>query len=371
MTSLKRDLFERRLWPLVIVIVAAIVAVPMLLHGHRANADVAAPPAATAGSSTSATSAGSHHAQTPTPRTAPTSRTRNPFEEAGVTAKSQSASSSASASSGGATTSVTSSASSAQSSGGSSGSAGAGPTSVSSSGGTPTSSSSSSETASPVTTPTTKAPSTKAPSTKTSTVTRQVSHSHKKSARKHRVTKSWDIYSVDVRVGLSGKPVTHRNLARLTPLPTERSPQVMYMGVTGHGRDAVFALGAGVQVRGFAGARSSGAACRPSHVDCALVVIPAGKSVGVSYVSATGKVHTFVLRLTRISSRVTQSTSAVNVARRHVSALGLCDLKLGDPIGFFDPAEASVKLVSTRACRSRKLAVPFPGSLGAGSSVRG
>jgi len=176
---------------------------------------------------------------------------------------------------------------------------------------------------------------------------------------------------VDLRVGAAGHPVAHRDVARLTPLPSERSPQVMYLGVTAHGREAVFALGAGVEVRALSGTRSKGARCEPSRVDCAMVVIPAGRSIGLSYVSATGAVHTLVLRLSRIGSLVTRSASQVNAARHHVSAVGLCDLKLGDPIGFFDPSDANVTIVSTRACRRRKLAVAFPGSLGAGSSERG
>jgi hypothetical protein len=165
--------------------------------------------------------------------------------------------------------------------------------------------------------------------------------------------------------------VTHRDLPRLTPLPSPLSPQVMYMGVADHGRDAVFALGAGVEVRAVGGDRSAGAFCHPSRVDCALVVIPAGTRVGLLYVSATGTNRALVLRVDRITSVVTSSASAARLAREHVSAIGLCDLKLGDPIGFFDPSAASMTIPSVGVCRRNSRAVPFPGSLGAGSSVRG
>jgi hypothetical protein len=184
-------------------------------------------------------------------------------------------------------------------------------------------------------------------------------------------TTSWDVYSVDLRIGAPGSPVAHRDIARLTPLPTERSPQVMYMGVDDHGRAAVFALGAGVEVRPIGSSRSAGAFCHPSRVDCALAVIPAGKSVALLYVSATGKDRALLLRVSRIKSQITHSPAVLKEARRHVSPLGLCDLKLGDPIGFFDLSDDSVSVPSTGSCRHRKLAVAFPGSLGAGSSVRG
>jgi hypothetical protein len=184
-------------------------------------------------------------------------------------------------------------------------------------------------------------------------------------------TTRWDIYSVDLRIGAPGSAVTHRNIARLTPLPRERSPQAMYMGVDDHGRSAVFALGAGVEVRAIGGARSAGAVCHPSRVDCALAVIPAGKSVALVYVSSSGKDRALILKVSRIKSRVTSSRAVLKAARRNVSPVGLCDLKLGDPIGFFDLSDTSVSVPSTGSCRRRKFAVAFPGSIGAGSSVRG
>ena len=165
--------------------------------------------------------------------------------------------------------------------------------------------------------------------------------------------------------------MAHRDIARLTPLPRERSPQVMYMGVEDHGHAAVFALGAGVEVRPVGGSRSAGAFCHPTRLDCALAVIPAGKSVALLYVSSTGTHRGLVLKVSRIKSRVTRSQAVVKAARRHVSPLGLCDLKLGDPIGFFDLSADNVSVPSIRTCRRRKLAVAFPGSLGAGSSERG
>ncbi len=139
----------------------------------------------------------------------------------------------------------------------------------------------------------------------------------------------------------------HRDIARLTPLPSERAPQAMYMGVADHGRRAVFALGAGVEVRAIGSHRSPGAVCAPSRVDCALVVIPAGVSIALRYVSSTGTLRTLALRPSRITERLTRSRSVVRAARAHISAVGLCELKLGDPIGFFDPADESVKLPST------------------------
>jgi hypothetical protein len=359
MKSLRRDLFERRLWPLAVVIVAAIVAVPFLLHGHRANAEIAAPPVpsgtpTTSSSTTSSSASHNGHASSRRPTT-PTSRSRDPFEAASVTT----------------TTSTSSTSTTVAPSTTTAGTSDSPPSSSSSSAGpaitSPSTGAASSSSASETTTPVTTTPATTTSPATTPATTSSGTTSHYASKK----TSSWEIYSVDLRVGAPGSPVAHHNIARLTPLPRERSPQAMYMGVDDHGRSAVFALGAGVEVRAVGGSHSTGAFCHPSRVDCALAVVPAGKSVALLYVSSTGSDRALLLRVTRIKSRVTRSESVVRAARRHVSPIGLCDLKLGDPIGFFDLSEDSVSVPSTGACRRRKLAVAFPGSLGAGSSVRG
>jgi hypothetical protein len=348
MKSLRRDLFERRLWPLAVVILAAAVAVPFLLHGHGADAAIAAPPAASASSGSQSTA--THHASASTkPRPTPTSKTRDPFAQVVQKKTSHKSSSSSKKSQSTATTSATSptssSASASTSGGGSSSSSGGG-------------SSSSSSTSSATTTPVVTTPVTTSPTTSTGTGTGTTPAK----------TQSWDVYSVDVRAGAPKAAVSHHDIARLMPLPSERAPEALYMGVSDHGHSAVFALAAGVEVSNLGGDRSIGAYCHPTRADCALVVIPEGKSVGLTYKSASGAHRALVLRLARISSHVTHSAAAVKTARAHVSPVGLCDLKLGDPIGFFDPADDNMKIASTASCHKVKFASPFPGSLGAGSS---
>ncbi|HLI58363.1 MAG TPA: hypothetical protein VKV21_01730 [Solirubrobacteraceae bacterium] len=342
MKSLQRDLFERRLWPLAIVIVAAIVAVPFVLHSHRANADIAPPPPVKA-------QPGSPAGAAPTPKTrhqpvAPTSRTRDPFQAAAV--QRQTHTTTSSTGSGATTRSSPSSTSTGGRSGGGVGSSSASGAAVS--------------TSATTSTPT-------PPVATTPIVTKPVTAPTHPSVP----ARTWRIYAVDIRIGASGDPRGYRDIARLTPLPSERSPQAMYMGVTDHGRSAVFALGAAVAVRGLGTRRSAGAFCSPSRVDCALVVIPAGKSVALSYVNATGAVRPLILRVRRIALHLTHSARIARIAQRHVSAVGLCDLKLGDPIGFIAPDTGNRTLPTTGSCRRDKHAVPFPGSIGAGSGERG
>lgn len=350
MRSLRHDLFERHLWPLAIVIIAAIVAVPFVLHAHRAHTAIPAPPAATTTRATTTTTTTTHaaHPSTPPPAT-PTSHSRDPFLAANVPTKAATHSSKSTKS---ATPATTTSAAAAGSGGGGS-SSGAAAASASATATTP---------APTVTTPTVTAPTVTTPVTTTPSGTPSTGSV---------VTHRWDIYSVDLRVGAPGSAVARSNLELLTPLPSERNPQMMFMGVTGHGRKAGFGLGAGVVVTRLSGARSAGAACHPTLNDCAVLLVPAGKAVRLSYVGTNGTQHTLYLAVTGIRTRVTESSATAKAANARQSALGLCDLKLGDPLGFYDPTRGTMEPVSTAACRRKSLAVPFPGTLGAGSSERG
>jgi hypothetical protein len=349
MSSLRRDLIERRLWPFAIILVAAIVAVPFLLHGHGGARAVTSPPAANgspapASGTTRPTHATTHHQATPT------SHKRDPFSVAsvqGASAESATTSTTTSSTSTSSPSSSTSSSTAATvSSGGAASSAGSG---------APTSSTSTSTPAN--TTPVTTTPVTPTVTTAPETGTSKPTH--------------WTVYSIDVRAGALGSPTARRNIAAFTPLPGERAPQAMFMGTTDHARAAVFALRAGVEVSGMSGKRSSGVICRPSLADCTLIAMPVGKSVRLSYVSSNGDQRGFALRLTRISARVITSASAARAAQGRRSAVGLCDLELGDPLGFYNPGSGQMKLPSAKACRRNHKAVAFPGSLGAGSSERG
>jgi hypothetical protein len=362
MRSLRHDLFERRLWPLVGAILAAIVVVPFVMPSHRASAEIAPPPSAQGqpGSPAPAGRASKASSHTATP----TSKTRDPFQSAIVGSRAGSASSRSATAGGTSATSGRTSATSASapaSRASSGGSGGAVPGGAAASGSTP-------ESTPPTTTPPTTTPlTTTPPASTTPVVTTPVTAPNRPSAP----ARTWGIYAVDIRIGSPGDPRGYGDLARLTPLPSERSPQAMYMGVTDHGRSAVFALGAAVAVRGLGAKRSAGAFCSPSRADCALIVIPAGRTVELSYVSATGSVRPLVLRVRRIALHLTHSATVARSARRHVSAVGLCDLKLGDPIGFFAPAAESVTLPAGGSCRRHTHVVPFPGSIGAGSGERG
>ena len=357
MSSLRRDLLERRLWPLAVILIAAIVAVPFLLagHGHQAHAalaDSAGPvPAAPATASGSATTSGSsssagtnrsHHASG-----AASSSSRDPF--AGTATATTSTTSTT------ATPSVSSAASSAAASQTST------PVSAPATGGA------SSFRAPPPSTPATSTPTTSTPSTRstsstpttskrtptTSTTPVAVSHHGASAGEK------WSLYGVDVRVKApDGTASVLTDLARLTPLPAATWPKVMYMGTTNGGRDAVFALGDGVSARGPA-------RCRPARDNCSLIVLAPRHAERISWTVGVARRRTLRLTVTRITTQVTHVRDRATAAIARHSAVGLCELQLGDPIQFlYDTSNGVLASASKSACTKsmKKTAAAFPGT---------
>ena len=167
------------------------------------------------------------------------------------------------------------------------------------------------------------------------------------------------IYAAELHVRTPSANFTLDDPVRLTPLPTAGFPKVMFMGVMSGGRAAAFALGTGVTASGPA-------VCRPSHASCSLIVLPAGRREQVNYFVGALRKRTLQLTVPRITSQVTHSTTAASAAGRRYSAIGACELQLGDPL--LERTYNAVGTVSVASVCTRKMkAVAFPAAaLGGG-----
>jgi hypothetical protein len=335
MSSLRRDLVERKLWMVVAILVVAVAAVPVFLL-KRASASatptVPAPPAATATSAqttTTSTTASPEPAKVVLAKIA-----RNPFASGAPKLSAKPASSKTTSSS-----TSTTAASTPSSSGSSSGST----STVAMVSPAPATSGSSSSSSS---TPTASAPPT-TPTTPTSTIA-SVPPSTLGSTPEQ--TQSWTIYSVSIRFGRNNAPL-HDNIARLTALPSAGSPQVMFFGVMSGGRKAVFGLGDGVQHAGPG-------LCRPSRSSCSGIVLSAGQSEAVAWASDTGRMQEAILRVAKITSRVTHSRAEALKAYQRVSPAGICDLSLAQPVSY-DPDTGTVQSFPKDACKAQASSAPF------------
>jgi hypothetical protein len=77
--------------------------------------------------------------------------------------------------------------------------------------------------------------------------------------------------SVEVRFGKTDGPMTHKTLARLQTLPSASSPVVVFMGFAHDGKDAVFMLTGTVTAEGDGH-------CDPSPVSCQTLLLRKGET---------------------------------------------------------------------------------------------
>ncbi len=326
MSSLRRDLFERRLWPVVTLLLLAVVAIPMFLL-KRASADgtptTPPPPAAVTAQP------GAHAAKTVPAKLLLARLPRNPFASGmpKLDAKPSTQATAPAASSSSTTTTASSSTAT---------------TPVSMVSPSPASTSSPSS----VTTSTTAATPTTAPTSPIASTTARTAREQPAQVQ------SWTMYSVWLRFGKDTTVPVRTNVARLTPLPSVKQPDVMFMGVMAGGRQAVFALRAGLQHAGPG-------LCRPDRAHCSAILLQAGQTEHITVPATSGaQQQQLILRLVHIASHVTHSRKVALAAYQRHSAAGLCELDLADPVSY-SQSNGTVSSVATAACRKQSAAVPF------------
>ena len=336
MSSLRRDLLERKLWIIVAVLLAAVVAVPVLLlksASASGTPTLPAPPAAD--TVTSATT--SQTSTTAPPSNAPAKVVlariaRDPFAASvpKLSAKPGSTAPATGASSGTSSSSTASTASS-----GSSTVSMVSPTPATGTATGSTSSASGASSAGATATPTSTVAST-SPSTQTAEPAK---------------VQSWTTYAVTVRFGKDLSAPLRTNIARLTPLPSGSAPEVMFMGVMSDGRSAVFA------VRQAIGHTGPGL-CRPDHDLCSAIVLKPGQTERLTIPTASGGKRKVVLRLVSLTSSITHSQKVALDAFNRISHPGACDLLLSDPM-LYNLETGTLSNVPKSICKGDPNAAPF------------
>jgi hypothetical protein len=290
LASLKADLLDRRLLPVLVLlgaVLAAAIAYAVLGGGSSSPTTPVARVAP--GNSVPSGGASLSVSQAPSNPNAATAETtdgaryqhhsgaRNPFSSIG-----SSKAKSASTGSGAGSTSATKGASS--SSSGSGKSSGAGGT-------TPT-------------TPTTPA---------TPATPAEPAPSEPKPTTPH---KSKTVYVVNVLYGLA--PTTpgqlsqlppFADLKRLEPLPSASNPKIIFAGVEDTGKGAIFTLDGEAILKGQG-------ACMPSATQCEAIALTAGQTEEFEYVEANGQNATYELKIVSIVKRQASAARAARLNRR-------------------------------------------------------
>jgi hypothetical protein len=265
------DLVEKRLWPVAVALIVALVAVPVVLGGSEEPVapvdDVAAvtPEKVPPGSAEVV----SLDQNVPTGKVARTGKVRNPFKQQHLP-KTDTAGAASSLLAATRSLLGNSSSPSSPSTGGSSPSGGGGGIQT------------------PTPSPTPTAPKPDKPDPK-------------------------DLYRVTLRFGEVGDLKTHKNVARLTPLPSSSNPFVVFLGIKADGKTAVFL------VSSSSGTTGEGD-CEPDDT-CTFLYMKEDQQQSFEAVDANDQVVTYALKLLKINVEETDapqssSSSSSRAARR-------------------------------------------------------
>jgi hypothetical protein len=262
--SIFNDLVDRRLWPVALALVAALVAVPVMLSGG-ASAPAPDPAAPLAGAAPAASPTAQAAISVSTPSTAPRHRpgsVRNPFAQHKAKA---------------AATPTTPAAATPAAIG--TGSLPSSPVGL----GLPTG---------PSVVPI--VPSSGGGTTKT-TVT--------------------DVWHVDLRFGDAGNQKVRHDIPRLTPLPSTTDPFFIFLGVLSDHKTAVFLVSSDATATGDG-------TCKPNPTQCDTIEMKAGDTEFFDVAQGNAGVVQYELDLLKVSHGKVKSTKATASAARKVSKGG-------------------------------------------------
>jgi hypothetical protein len=131
------------------------------------------------------------------------------------------------------------------------------------------------------------------------------------------------VYVVDILYGPS--PTTpgqlsqltpYAGLKRLEPLPSASEPKIVFSGVSDTGKGAIFTLVGEAILKGEGG-------CMPSDTQCEAVVLAAGKTEEFDYVEANGQSAAYELKVVSIAKRQASAATAARLNRRNHAGAAL------------------------------------------------
>jgi hypothetical protein len=293
--NLVRDLVESRLWPVAVLLVVALGAVPVLLSGGDEPAKPAgATPTAPATSGDAGTA---QKAEVTLDTAVPVERdrgpvARNPFKRPASARANEATAPSAGA---GASTST--------------------PSAPSSSGGGSDTTAATGATTS--TGPTGYTGST-SPATPAQTKPAAPEQTAPKTPAKPKAEDAQDTYHVDLKFGVNGaEPKAIEDVARLSPLPSLTDPFFVFLGVLetkAHQKRAVFLVSSDATPNGEG-------SCHPTKTDCESVELAVGQTAFFDYAAPDGTLTQYELKLTRIrKTAVHAEAKAAAAIARHSGA---------------------------------------------------
>jgi hypothetical protein len=128
--------------------------------------------------------------------------------------------------------------------------------------------------------------------------------------------KTYPLYSLKVRFGKTDGTMTTRTLERLKALPSASSPVLVYMGVADGGKTAVFMVSGDVTAEGDG-------VCEPTPADCQTLKLHAGETEFITVKdTGTSTDAQYELDVEQIHTHTTTNASAAKASRAQASAAG-------------------------------------------------
>ena len=124
-----------------------------------------------------------------------------------------------------------------------------------------------------------------------------------------------DSYAVDIRFGKEGTLTTRTNVPRLSPLPSAQDPFFVFLGVLADGKTALFLVSSDAEATGDG-------KCLPSLANCERVEMQAGQTEFFDVTTPEGETVQYQLDLVKVARERSASASAAVAARTRESAEG-------------------------------------------------
>jgi hypothetical protein len=130
---------------------------------------------------------------------------------------------------------------------------------------------------------------------------------------------SHEAYTANVKTSYGTEQDELYDVQRLTPMPANSSPELVYLGIVKGGKKAAFLLPGDVAVKLKLSASGK---CFPTLADCQVVELGVGGKITLDPAAGQPGVSIFALTLKRIGAATKSSSSDATATRKSASAAG-------------------------------------------------
>jgi len=124
-----------------------------------------------------------------------------------------------------------------------------------------------------------------------------------------------DSYHVDLRFGPAGAVENRDDVARLTPLPSQADPFFVFLGVLADGETAMFLVSSDAKATGDG-------TCKPTPESCERIEVKAGDTVFFDFTTPAGETVQYQLDLRKVQRRRAPDATVASAARKRESVPG-------------------------------------------------